>query len=292
MPKYITGQQYLEDLSYCRGLLDSFSSNYSLALKLFPAKVQDQVSVFYAFLRYADELIDNPEKDFPGRSHGSLGAFVDEWKSLLEGQRDWSTAHSVMRATHQLFEQHSIDLGYLGDFIEAMQQDQTQQRYANYRELEEYMWGSAGIVGHVMAHILGYTDPTALNKAKSLGEAMQLANFLRDIDEDYQQRGRIYLPQDAMVKFQVSEDMLSDQRATPELRSLLRYYVRHTEQLFDEGDSGIPLLVQGRSAVAAASRIYRANLNILAGREYDPFGPTIRVPRWKKILLISISVFS
>ena len=86
-----------------------------------------------------------------------------------------------------------------------MIQDLTQTRYQTYDELKNYMWGSASVVGLMMSHVIGFNDMRALKYAPKLGYAMQLTNFLRDIDEDYQLRGRIYLPLDELARFDLDE---------------------------------------------------------------------------------------
>ena len=201
MQEYST---YHDDLEYCKQFLFSFGSNYSLATKLFPKKARESTLIWYSFLRYADEIVDNPTDKLPGQTHQNLDQFMDEWRKVIETGK-FREAHPIVRANHQLFTQYGIPFDYTFDFLDVMQQDLTKSRYKTYAELEHYMWGSASVVGHVMTFIVGYTDRVAFDHARALGEAMQLANFLRDVDEDYQDRDRIYLPENDMQVFGVTE---------------------------------------------------------------------------------------
>jgi len=277
--------QYQKDLKYCSQFIFSFGSNYALGTRLFKRSVREATILFYAFVRYADELVDNPEDKMNGQTHRDLDEFIAEYKNIvIKGPSN--ETHSVVRGLFYLFNQYNIPFDYIEDFFTAMKQDLTKSRYQTYGELENYMWGSASIVGHVMTYIVGYTDPIAFNQAKALGEAMQLANFLRDVDEDYQERDRIYLPQNEMATFGVTEDMIASQKMTPELSNFIHHYIKKTEELFTQGINGIKYLKNGRFSILLASRMYRENIKILKRRNYDLFSEGIRLSKLKKVEIL------
>jgi phytoene synthase len=277
--------EYQADLKYCEQFIFSFGSNYSLGVKLFNKRVREATIFFYAFVRYADELVDNPEKKMAGQTHAGLNEFIIEWKEVVTSGKTLD-AHPILRSTYFLFSKYNIPFKYTFDFLDAMDQDLNMSRYKNYTELENYMWGSASIVGHTMTYIVGYTDKVALEHAKALGEAMQLANFLRDVNEDYQERDRVYLPQNDMLNFGVNDDMIAGQKMTPELHSLVEHYTEITEDLFTKGISGIKYLKNGKFSILLASRMYRENIRILKKRNYNIFGKKIRLSKSKKIQMV------
>ncbi|MFT5281062.1 MAG: phytoene synthase [Flavobacteriaceae bacterium] len=283
--------EYQADLHYCSKFIFSFGSNYALATMLFSKKIREATIFFYSFVRYADELVDNPEIKMEGQTHNNLDEFVAEWEDVLKsGLR--KDSHSILRSNYWLFKKYEIPFDYTVDFLSAMKQDIEKSRYQTYVELEKYMWGSASIIGHVMTHIVGYSDVIAFEHAKALSEGMQMANFLRDINEDYQERNRIYLPQDEMLNFGVTEEMIARQKMTPELYNLVHYYVEKAEGLFTKGINGIRYLESGRFSILLASRMYRENIRILKRRHYDLFGAKIRLSKSKKIqILLNTFVF-
>jgi len=292
MDEYSTYLQsnYASDLAFCGQYIFSFGSNYALATRMFPADVREATIIFYSLLRYADELIDNPGVDFPGKSHNNLDEFIAEYQNVFKtGQTD--SAHPIIRANYFLFQKYTIPKEYLDDFFAAMKQDATVTRYEIYKDLVGYMWGSATIVGHVMTYFTGFSDKVAFEHAQALAEGMQLANFLRDIDEDYQDRGRIYLPQQEMKLFGVTEEMIADRNFSPQLQNLIRHFVERTEKLFDAGEAGIRYLNKGRFPIRLASRIYRYNLTLLKKRNYNLFGSKIRVSRFRKMIILVKTIF-
>lgn len=272
---------YSNDLAYSKQFIFSFGSNYALGTRMFPRKVREATIIFYAFVRYADELIDNPDQKMPGQTHHTLEEFIKEWKQVVKNKQA-ENAHPILRSNFYLFSFYNIPFEYSFDFLEAMNQDLEKARYTNYTELEHYMWGSASVIGHIMTFIVGYTNKIAFDHARALGEAMQLANFLRDIDEDYQKRNRIYLPTNDMSIFGVTEEMIANRKMTPELRNFIAHYTERTEKLFEKGMNGIKYLKQGRFSILLAARMYRKNIRILKKRNYSIFSKPIRLTRVKK----------
>lgn len=293
MSDYITYKktEYLSDLEYAKQFIFSFGSNYSLGVRVFPKEIRRETIFFYAFVRYPDELVDNPDIKMPGQTHSTIDEYIDEWQDVVDhGPKD--TTHPILRSAYWVFKNKNIPFDYSFDFLKVMKQDMTHSRYARYAELEHYMWGSASVVGHVMTFIVGYTHQDAFDHARALGEAMQLANFLRDINEDYVDRDRIYLPQNDMIIFGVTEAMIAAKEMTPQLFNFIKHYCQRTEELFEKGIMGIPYLKHGGFSILLASRIYRENIRILKQRNYDVFGPKIKVSKTKKIWILVTNFYA
>jgi phytoene synthase len=185
-----------------------------------------------------------------------------------------------------VFDQYEIPFEYSEAFLAAMAQDLMQSRYATYEDLRTYMYGSAAAVGLMMSYIIGFEDG-ALPHAIALGEAMQMTNFLRDIREDYDERGRIYLPQEDLARFGITEQDIATHTVSEKWKELMRFEIALTRALFKEGNAGIPLLHKdGRRAVLAASRVYEAILTEIEKQDYDVFTQRAQVSPLKKTLLI------
>jgi phytoene synthase len=141
-----------------------------------------------------------------------------------------------------------------------------------------------------MTFIVGFSDARAFDHAKALGEAMQLANILRDISEDFIDRNRVYLPQNDMTLFAVTESMIAEKKMTPQLFNFVKHYTERTEILFNTGIDGIHYLNHGGFSVLLASRIYRENIRILKKRKYDIFAGKIKISKCKKIIILCTTI--
>jgi 15-cis-phytoene synthase len=292
---HITYNQFYRsfDLEKIGFFLSRFDSSYSLATRLFPQKIREATTILYAFVRYADELIDNPELDFPGKSHHTLEAFIDNWNHILEcGIHEEDKIHPVLRSFYFLIEEYAIPHTYVHDFLMTMQSDAKFQDFEMYRDLEGYMWGSATVVGYIMMYIIGYSSDKAFEHARALAEAMQLANFLRDIEEDSDTRNRTYLAKEDMYKYGVTESMIREKKFTPELDALIREYWLRADILFTKGRAGIYFLNRsGRLPVLISAYLYREYLILLQKKGYNPFGKRLKISLFKKLILVLRACF-
>lgn len=109
-------------------------------------------------------------------------------------------------------------------------------RYDNYTELQSYMYGSAMVVGEMMCYVIGSFDERALPHAMALGEAMQLTNFLRDVQEDYKDLHRIYMPLEDLQLFGLDHDSIKNFVSTGEIslawKSYMQYQIDRAEELY------------------------------------------------------------
>lgn len=277
---------YSVDVLSLKHFIHTYNSNYALATMLFPKRIREATLILYSFVRYADELVDNPEKKIPGQTHAGIDEFVIEFNQVVSDGFVSNTNHPIIRANYFLFIEYNIPFNYLHDFLKVMADDRVLDKYHSYAELEHYMWGSATVVGHIMTYIIGYTDPSAFDHARALAEGMQLANFLRDINEDYQDRKRIYLPIQDQKVFGVNLESIKTQQMTPQLYNLINFYRKRAEGLFEKGIRGITLLNRsGRFPVLLAAYVYRYNLRILRVRKCNVFTTPIRISPWRKGLI-------
>lgn len=259
-----------------------YGTSYYLATLFLPKKVREAVFILYAFVRIPDEIVDNP---CPGSNPNEL---LRQWKAdWVEAYHTGISNNDILLATREVFQTNHIPLSVSIEFIDAMILDLTKSRYRTYKELQTYMRGSAEVVGIMLTHVFGYSDTKAFIYGTKLGEAMQLMNFLRDVGEDYDTRGRIYLPQDELAEHGVTEDMIANHAPTREWIAFMRTQVARNRALFREAEAGIPLLSpKTRRAVTLAARFYEAILDQIEAANYDVFAKRARVPLFKKIIII------
>ncbi|MDW8291454.1 MAG: phytoene/squalene synthase family protein, partial [Armatimonadota bacterium] len=167
--------------------------------------------------------IDSYERDF-------IRAVCGEWVDL-----------PPLRAFADVTRRYKIPLRYPLEFLDAMRMDLERTRYATFEDLQTYTWGSASVVGVMMCYILGATAPEALRHATTMGLAMQMTNFLRDVGEDWQ-RGRVYLPQQELAQFGISEAQIAQGVVDERWRAFMRFQIARCRALYREAEQGIPLL--------------------------------------------------
>lgn len=257
-------------------------TSYYIATLFFPKKIKEAVFILYAFVRTPDEYVDNPREGSDPRTN------LIQWKSDWEHAYKTGTSdNDLLIATAEVFKMYTIPFDLSIEFIDAMIQDVTVSRYETYQELQAYMRGSAQVVGLMLTYIMGYKDPRAFEYAEKLGEAMQLTNFLRDIQEDYVSRGRIYLPQEDMRSYGVTEEMIYEKHVTPEFIHLMKSEISRARRLFREADLGICMLSsRTQFPVRLASRLYEKILDKIEEEKYNIFTKRVRSSTLEKIILI------
>jgi phytoene synthase len=219
------------------------------------------------------------------------------FRSATEAINDWehaywqafethSSDHPVMRAYLDTALTFGIPAETMVAYFRAMREDLTVMRYPTFDDLLHYMEGSAIPVGRAMVHILGVKPPhaieTALPHADSLAIAMQLSNFWRDIGEDWA-RGRIYIPQEDMVRFGVREDDLKTGHITQAFINLLDFEIDRAMRYYNHAAQGVRFLAAGRWGVRSSLRIYRAILTHIRRQDYDVFSRRAGANVWQRV---------
>ncbi len=257
-------------------------TSYYLATLFLKKRLREAVFVLYAFVRIPDEIVDNPP---PGADPKAL---LTAWKN------DWILCYDtgecsddILRATRELFLTYHIPFSLSIEFIDAMIMDLSVTRYEDYAALRRYMRGSAEVVGVMLTYIFGFKNEHAFPHAEALGEAMQLTNFLRDVREDYDERGRIYLPQDLLMKHGVTEAMIAHHAPTLEFCSLMKELVSVARRRYRDAEPGVALLhPSAQRAVTLAARFYEAILDEIEDARYDVFVRRVRTSHLRKFGII------
>lgn len=257
------------DIEQCRRIHKKFGTTYYYSTLRFPKHIQWKVHAIYAFVRVPDEWVDNPgEMDCDQRL-----LLLKDWRDqLTRGINGKCPKHFAMRAFCDAVVESRIPLDEAFLFLDAMEMDVSKSRYQTYDELELYMRGSASAIGVMMCYAMcARTDDDTIGRAKALGEAMQLTNFLRDISEDFD-RGRIYLPVEDMKRFGVSESDLRSKVVTSQFRDLMKFEIERARKLYLDSDYGIyKLPPKMRKAVLLSRLLYSQILDRIEAQDYDVF---------------------
>lgn len=165
------------------------------------------------------------------------------------------------------------------DLIDGVEMDLRRDRYETFDELVEYCHRVASAVGLVCVQIFGCREPAARDYAMSLGVALQLTNIVRDVGADLS-RGRVYLPQEDLRRFGVTDRALAAGRVTPPIRALLAFQCARAREYFARAARSLPH-AEARRLVAAEimGAIYAEILRRIERNDYDVFTHIVRVPR-------------
>jgi phytoene synthase len=260
--------------AHCEAITAVHSRSFHLASGLLPAAKRRAARALYAFCRTADDLVDNPNEN----PQAALARWHRKVFSLHPPTHDLvAVAWTDTRARYK------IPQGYSEQLLEGISRDLVQTRYENFDDLVTYAYGVASTVGLMSMHIIGFTHPDAVAYAIKLGVALQITNILRDVAEDWQ-RGRIYLPQEELAFFGLSEDDLDKGQIDNRWRAFMKFQIERNRQLYHEAWPGIALLEQdGRFAITAAAELYRGILDDIEQHNYDVFTRRAHVSAWGKL---------
>jgi phytoene synthase len=276
-----------ESYELCREFNKRHGTTYYWSTKVLPKIKQHHVHALYAFARYADDIVDEiPSqggRDVPTEVRAAaLADFGDRFFADLDAGR---SDDPVLKAVVHTVRAFDIDIEAFHRFLRSMTMDLTVESYATWDDLLVYMDGSAAVIGEMMLPILEPTDyHAALPHARDLGNAFQLTNFLRDIDEDLD-RGRQYIPLDDTDRFGVD---LTLRQVTPEFIELMRFEIARCRELYRSAEIGIAMLPD-RSAkcVGAAHALYGRILDKIEAQQYDVFTSRASVSTTEKAVMVT-----
>jgi len=248
--------------AWCRELAESHYENFHVASWFLPEALRPHFHAIYAYCRVSDDLGDEV-----GDTAQSM-ALLDLWGRELDACYEGRTRHPVFVALAETIRACSIPKEPFADLLTAFRQDQVVTRYATMHDVLGYCRYSANPVGRLVLYVCGYADEERFRLSDATCSALQLANFWQDVRVDHA-KGRVYLPQEDMRRFGVSDETIARGVATPEFRGLLHYEVDFARRMFYEG---LPLIgVVGRDLAVDLDLFSRGGLEILNAIEHRDF---------------------
>ena len=281
----------------CRKETQKWAKTFYLGTLLLPQEKRKAIWAIYVWCRRTDEIMDSVEAST--KSQNELSDNLDEWeentKNVFKGNIK-SELDSVLLDTIEKYPQ-SIQ-PYL-DMIDGQRMDLNKFRYKDFDELKLYCYRVAGTVGLMTQNVMGidsaYTSapwsamPDPSEAAIALGIANQLTNILRDVGED-RHRGRIYLPQADIEKFNYSEEELLKGKINKQWKALMNFQLTRAREWFQKSEDGIKWLSSdARWPVWTSLRLYRGILDSIERLDYDVFNNRAFVKNSVKALEIPIS---
>ena len=255
--------------------------NFSYGIRLLPKHKRRAIAAIYAFAREVDDIADDP---------GTQALDKRRRLEALRGSLDGPPGDDAMLiALADARTRYPIPLDALSDLVDGGIQDTEKSRYGNFDELLGYCRHVAGAVGVACIAVYGADQP---QRAEQLGVALQLINIMRDVDEDWS-LGRVYIPQDELSSFGVSESDIAAGRCTSAWQALMAYQAARARSHLVDGRTLLPYLDRRSAAcVAAFANLYEATLERIEQAGFDVFGGPPRLSPLTKLRIAAASIVS
>ncbi|KAL2540852.1 Phytoene synthase [Abeliophyllum distichum] len=311
-----------EAYDQCKNICEEYAKTFYLGTLLMTEERRKAIWAIYVWCRRTDELVDGPnagymsssvldrwderlEDIFEGRPYDMLDAALTD--TLYKFPLDIEVPKKIhtMRFKSTLFfanPEYSSNVLFffynslLRDMIEGMRMDTWKNRYANFEELYQYCYYVAGTVGLMSVPIMGIAPESSLsaqriyNAALYLGIGNQLTNILRDVGEDAL-RGRVYLPQNELAKYGLSDKDVFSRKVTDGWREFMKEQISRARFYFNQAEEGASQLDKAsRWPVWSSLMLYRMILDAIEKNDYDNLTKRAYVGRTKKLVTLPCKV--
>lgn len=262
---------------FCRDVARKRAKNFYYSFVLLPKKQRAAMCAIYAFMRYCDDLSDEP---------GASREAMDQWRGALRAALAGDcSGHPALPAFSDTVKRYGIPHRLFEDMIDGMTSDLEPRRIETFEELYHYCYQVAGVVGLTIIHIFGFEDQRALGLAEKCGVAFQLTNIIRDVQED-RDRGRVYIPLEDLRRFGVPEIS-----PTPAFVEMLRFQGSRARQFYVESAPLVAMVKrESQASLRALITIYSELLRKIEASDYDVLARRIRLSTLEKVRIIAASL--
>jgi len=234
-----------EGYQRCSALARSHYENFPVG-RLVPVELQPHVHAVYAFSRVADDLADegyadprlkkvnDPETLSQAERLQLLQNYRQDFEATLAGKKSSEEYSWIFLPILDTIQKHNLPPQLFYDLLSAFEQDIHQRRYAEFCDVQDYCTRSANPIGRLVLLLHGYREPALHCLSDHICTGLQLANFWQDVSVDLG-KDRIYLPQEDLKRFQVTETQLFQGLASPEFCNLIQFQVKRTWDFFNQG---------------------------------------------------------
>jgi 15-cis-phytoene synthase len=249
-----------ESRQFCEQLTKAQARNFYYGLKLLPETRRAAMFALYAYMRLADDIADGQDGHTPAQRIDALEAWANSTRSALAGNNPGDGC-ALWPAFIHLVQTFGVPGYVFEEVIAAQRQDIDLPVFENFKQLEQYCYRVAGVVGVASIHVFGFEggQPT-IALAIDRGTAFQLTNILRDLREDAG-RGRIYLPRQELIEAGVSDKDILAGHWSPAFAKLMDQQIERAREYYHRSaalESRIDR--QSRPTLAAMTEIYRGLL--------------------------------
>ena len=265
-----------QSYAYSRDVARRRAKNFYYSFVLLRYEQRDAMCAIYAFMRYCDDLSDEP-----GTTTINT---MSQWRADLDRALTGDFGgHPVWPAFHDAVKRYKIPHAYFHDMIDGVSSDLSPQSMKTFEDLYQYCYRVASVVGLTIIHIFGFEDRKALELAEKCGIAFQLTNILRDVKEDIG-LGRVYLPEEDLLRFGVKRSNIT---YTPEFIALMRFEANRARGYYNEAMPLIKLVhSESRASLWALIQIYYRLLGRIEAKQFRVLDERIRLSTPEKAWLV------
>jgi 15-cis-phytoene synthase len=268
---------------YCRYVARKRAKNFYYSFLLLEKQQRNAMCAVYAFMRYCDDLSDDPTATDKEKLREAITQWRVELAHALKGEFG---AHPLWPAFYDTVQRYQIPHRFFHEMIDGITSDLEPREIQTFDELYRYCYQVASVVGLTIIHIFGFTSIKALVLAEKCGVAFQLTNIIRDVREDAH-LGRIYLPMEDLRRFSVPVEQLKEGMEDDRFRDFIRYEAERARQYYEES-AGLSEMIQpgSRRSLWALRAIYQRLLSRIESANYAVLSSRINVPASSKLLLM------
>lgn len=230
-------------------LANTHYENFPVASVLLPMRLRRPIGLIYAFARNADDFADEGDMA-PEQRLALLDGYRQQLDRIRTGEPLDDPLFIALAGTIQ---EHALPLQLFYDLLNAFSQDVVKSRYENLGELMDYCRRSANPIGRLLLHLYKETDERNLAYSDAICSALQIINFLQDVAIDYK-KNRVYIPQDELRKFRVSEQQIANGDPSGAWWPLMQFQIERTRRLLQAG-APLGLTLKGRIGLEMRSII-------------------------------------
>ncbi|MEA2339728.1 MAG: 15-cis-phytoene synthase [Thermoanaerobaculia bacterium] len=258
-----------EAYAFCRDIAHRYGANFSVGFRFLPPVKRRAVYAAYAWCRWADDIADEPSD-----SPQSVLDRLDAWQREIDATYADNPSHPITLALADALQHFAIPKSAFIALIDGCRQDMAKTRYETFDELLGYCELVASSISDISLAIYGYRTSAAIDYGRNLATALQLTNVTRDVGDDLD-RDRIYLPQEELRRFGISEQDLFNRRDSEAMRKLIEFQIERAASYFKAAepligelsfDSRFPTLLMGGVYATVLKKLRRDPLVVLRKR--------------------------
>ncbi len=269
------------------------SKSFAAAARLFSPQTRADAVMLYAWCRHADDVVDGQELGHNTRlahdenANERLARLTADTRAALEGKR---SDDPVFEALRQVVQRNRIPHRHPLELLKGFEMDVGGRVYASEEDTLDYCYHVAGVVGVMMAMIMGVRDEAVLDRASDLGLGFQLTNIARDVIDDARV-GRVYLPGDWLRAAGIEEIDPDNPEQRKVLHGLALRLLEQAEPYYASAYAGLPALpFRSAWAVAAARRVYRDIGNQLRRQGHQAWDGRVSTTKARKVVLLGFAL--
>jgi len=264
---------------YCQDKAAKSGSSFYYSFLFLPEQQRKAITALYAFCREVDDVVDSNIDTVIKQTK------LQWWRNEISALFNAQAQHPVTRALTPAIEQFNLPQEQFEEIIDGMEMDLHNNRYDSFKDLSLYCHRVASVVGLLAAEIFGYRDRKTQKYAHDLGMAFQLTNILRDVYEDAR-RNRIYLPQDELQQFKVSDSDIIQGETSDNFVELMKLQVQRAQGFYDKAITELPEADRySQRAGLVMARIYQSILNEIVDDGYRVLQHRIKLTPLRKLWL-------